>query len=104
VVGAVLNPTSVLYEEGRDVEYYIANAGGYTRNADKGRVAVQFANGSAEVKRKLLFLAHSPTPRPGSIVAVPEIPTDARVDTTALLGTIAQILTSAVAIIAIVVK
>jgi polysaccharide export outer membrane protein len=104
VVGAVLNPTSVLYEEGRDVEYYIANAGGYTRNADKGRVAVQFANGSAEVKRKLLFLAHSPTPRPGSVVAVPEIPADARVDTTALLGTIAQILTSAVAIIAIVVK
>jgi len=104
VVGAVLNPTSVLYRQGADVEYYIANAGGYTRNADKGRVAVQFANGSAQVKRKVLFLAQSPTPGPGSIVAVPEIPADAKVDTTALLGTIAQVLTSAVAIIAIVVK
>jgi hypothetical protein len=38
------------------------------------------------------------------VVTVPQIPQEDRVDTTALLGTIAQILTSAVAIIAIVTR
>jgi protein involved in polysaccharide export with SLBB domain len=104
VTGAVINPTSVLFKEGADLDYYIENAGGYARNADKGRVSVQFANGSAEVKRKLLFLAHSPTPGPGSIVAVAEVPAGEGVNVNQLLGTIAQVLTSAVAIIAIVVR
>ena len=104
VIGAVINPTSVLYKEGASLDYYIENAGGYARNADKGRVAVQFANGSAEVKRKLLFLAHSPTPGPGSVVAVSEIPQGEGLNVNQLLGTVAQVLTSAVAIIAIVVK
>ena len=104
VTGAVINPTSVLYRQGAGVDYYIENAGGYARNADKGRVSVQFANGSAEVKRKVLFLARSPTPGPGSVVAVAEVPEGEGVNVNQLLGTIAQVLTSAVAVIAIVVR
>jgi hypothetical protein len=104
VTGAVINPTSVLYQQGAGIDYYIENAGGYARNADKGRVSVQFANGSAEVKRKVLFLARSPTPGPGSVVAVAEVPEGEGVNVNQLLGTIAQLLTSAVAVIAIVVR
>jgi protein involved in polysaccharide export with SLBB domain len=104
VTGAVINPTSVLYQQGAGIDYYIENAGGYARNADKGRVSVQFANGSAEVKRKVLFLARSPTPGPGSVVAVAKVPEGEGVNVNQLLGTIAQLLTSAVAVIAIVVR
>jgi protein involved in polysaccharide export with SLBB domain len=101
VDGAVVSPTSVLYRAGANLDYYVANAGGYARNADRGRVSVRFANGSAEVKRTRLFLSTAPVPGPGSVVVVPEIPAGEGVNTTELLGTIAQILTSAVAIIAI---
>jgi protein involved in polysaccharide export with SLBB domain len=104
VVGAVIAPTSVLYEEGRDLEYYVANAGGYARNADKGRVSVRYADGSAQVKKKTLFVARAPKPGPGSVVTVPAVPLEDRVNFTELFGTIAQILTSAVAIIAIVTR
>jgi protein involved in polysaccharide export with SLBB domain len=104
VQGAVINPTSVMYSDGAELEYYVANAGGYARNADKGRVSVQYANGSAEVKQKFLFLARSPKPGPGSVVTVPGIPEGEGLNVNQLLGTVAQVLTSAVAIIAIVVK
>jgi hypothetical protein len=93
-----------MYRDGAELEYYVANAGGYARNADKGRVSVQFANGSAQVKQKFLFLARSPQPGPGSVVTVPEIPQGEGRNVNQLLGTLAQVLTSAVAIIAIVVR
>jgi protein involved in polysaccharide export with SLBB domain len=35
VTGAVTAPTSVLFREGADLEYYIENAGGYARRADR---------------------------------------------------------------------
>lgn len=47
VVGAVNSPKKVLFEEGRDRDYYIENAGGCRQDADRGRVSVGYANGSA---------------------------------------------------------
>ncbi len=72
VQGAVGAPTSVLYEEGANLDYYIGNAGGFTRFADEGRVSVRYANGSARVKKGgFLFFGSSPKPGPGSTVFVP---------------------------------
>ena len=71
VEGAVTSPSTVLYRQGAGLDYYIANAGGYARNADEGRVSVRYANGSAWVKRKFLFFGS--TPGPGSLVTVPLI-------------------------------
>jgi protein involved in polysaccharide export with SLBB domain len=71
VEGAVNSPTSVLYREGAGLGYYIANAGGYAPGADKGKVSVRYANGTADVAGGFLFFRSSPTPGPGSSVYVP---------------------------------
>jgi len=47
IVGAVRNPTSVVYQEGADVEYYLNRAGGLTPEADRKGVYIQKADGSA---------------------------------------------------------
>jgi protein involved in polysaccharide export with SLBB domain len=101
IEGAVTAPASVLYVEGADLDYYIANAGGYARSADKGRVAVQAANGSASVRRKFLFFSVDPEPGPGSFVYVPPKPEAEPFNTTQFITGIASLLTSVVAIIAI---
>ena len=72
VEGAVNTRVNVLYEEGANLDYYIGNAGGFTRFADEGRVSVRYANGSAKVKKGgFLFFGSSPKPGPGSTVFVP---------------------------------
>ena len=79
VEGAVNSITSVLYEEGADLDYYIDNAGGFTRLADEGGVSVRHANGSARVKKGgFLFFGSSPKPGPGSTIFVPEKDPSAR--------------------------
>ena len=45
VTGAVYTPTSVVYREGADLDYYLGNAGGLTSFADAGRISVRYANG-----------------------------------------------------------
>jgi polysaccharide export outer membrane protein len=47
VIGSVRNPTAVVYEENRDVEYYLNRAGGLNREADKDELHVVKADGSA---------------------------------------------------------
>lgn len=47
VIGSVRNPTAVLYEEGKDIEYYLNRAGGLTNDADKGELHIVKADGSA---------------------------------------------------------
>jgi protein involved in polysaccharide export with SLBB domain len=46
VVGEVFNPTSLLYERGQTVSYYLGRVGGMTRDADKKQVSVIAADGS----------------------------------------------------------
>jgi protein involved in polysaccharide export with SLBB domain len=102
VVGAVNSPTSVLFREGAGVGYYIDNAGGWARDADKGRVAVRYANGTARVPSKFLFFARSyPTPGPGSVITVPDKPAGEPFNLTGFMAAFAQILASTVAIIVI---
>ena len=77
VQGAVISPVTVLYREGEDLDYYIANAGGYREDADEDRVSVRFANGQAETREKVLLLWYSsPTPGPGSEITVPAVVPD----------------------------
>ncbi len=58
VIGAVYNQTAFLYEKGRNVDYYITLAGGYTENADEGNVYILKADGSAmKVGRGFLGLS-----------------------------------------------
>lgn len=71
VRGAVNSPVTVLFEEGRDVDYYLENAGGFRHDADEDRLSVRFANGQAETRSKFLFFSDDPKPMPGSTIHVP---------------------------------
>lgn len=46
VIGAVQNGASFVYEPKKDYAYYIDRAGGFTRNADKGKIYIIKADGS----------------------------------------------------------
>jgi polysaccharide export outer membrane protein len=47
VIGSVRNPTAVVHEDNRDVEYYLNRAGGLTKEADKDELHLVKADGSA---------------------------------------------------------
>jgi protein involved in polysaccharide export with SLBB domain len=84
VTGEVGFPGSVLYESGRDLDYYVLQAGGFTDRSDHGRVKLVQANG--KVKK-------SGHPDAGALIVVPAKPPDVRHDTlkdmAAIVGIIA---------------
>jgi protein involved in polysaccharide export with SLBB domain len=104
VRGAVHSPIAVAYRPGADINYYIDAAGGTTYNADKDRAYVQQPNGVVEPykKRALLIPDSRPEPLAGSVVVVPVEDPNEKKDWTAIAGSIAQVLASTVAIIAII--
>lgn len=104
VTGAVNAPTSVLYQEGEGIDYYIDNAGGFAQRADRARISVRYANGSARVVRKHLFFSTSPAPLPGSVISVHAKPEGEPLNVTHLVGSVAQIFAATVAIVAIAVR
>jgi polysaccharide biosynthesis/export protein len=94
VEGAVNSPVSILYKEGEGLSYYIANAGGYARNADRRGVHVKYANGSADVRRTKMLLFHaSPQPKPGSTITVPALAGNGGTDWEGALLKIGRIVT-----------
>jgi polysaccharide export outer membrane protein len=102
VQGGVVDPSSVQFQPGKSLAYYIRSAGGYSRNADKARVSIRYANGEADVtRRSLLFFRNSPEVRPGAIITVPVKPDAEPLNLTELLAATAQILASTVAIIVV---
>src|SRR5229473_1203790 len=102
VTGAVNSPGSVLWERGRDLNYYLSAAGGPSYRADPGRASVRYANGEVRTRHKTLFFSSDPTPRPGSEVFVPVRDTTQHTNYVALVGGIAQILGSTIAILYII--
>lgn len=101
VEGAVVSPTSVQYREGRNLKYYIENAGGWTRTSDRTRVSVRAANGSAQSVRGFFLWRRYPEVGPGSVIVVGAQPEPEPLDITGVLAATAQILASTVAIIVV---
>ena len=69
VMGEVGFETSVLFQEGETVQYYIEKAGGFTRRSEKDKVVVQYANG--ETSREGYF---NRKPDAGSVIFIPQGP------------------------------
>ncbi|MDM1295962.1 SLBB domain-containing protein [Sphingobacterium sp. N143] len=67
VVGEVLNPNNVVYVKGKKLKYYVNQAGGFTDNALKKRVFVQYANGAVKGKS-----GGYPDIKPGAEIVVPK--------------------------------
>jgi protein involved in polysaccharide export with SLBB domain len=101
VTGAVNSPVAVSYVAGRDIDYYIRAAGGPSRNAEEQRAYVTQPNGKVESRGRRLFVVTNPTPRPGSTIHVPTEDPMMKRDLVAAVGSIAQILASLVAIVAV---
>ncbi len=100
VDGAVLFPTSVVYEPGADLDYYIASAGGYARDADSGRTRVEYANGSVRTVGGWLFFKSKPDPQPGSRIFVPAKPprADGGIDLRSLVTILTAVTTMVVVV------
>ena len=64
VSGAVVQPSSLIYAKGKGVKYYIANAGGYAKDADIKSVYVVKANG-------MVVNAEDAKLAPGDVIVVP---------------------------------
>lgn len=102
VQGAVVAPVSVQYRPGMGMDYYIANAGGYARNADKGRASVRYANGSGDItRRRLLLFKSTPDVGPGAVITVPVKPDAEPFNTTQFMVSLAQVVASAATIIVV---
>ena len=101
VTGAVNSPVTVLYQDGEGFDYYLANAGGYRNDADKGRASVRYANGLARTRSKFLFWSSYPTPGPGSVVTVPAKDPADRFDTIGLITNLVGILGSLTTVIVV---
>lgn len=102
VQGAVVAPVSVQYRPGMGLDYYIANAGGFARNADKGRVSVRYANGSGDITRRtLLLFRNAPDVGPGTVITVPAKPDQEPFNTTQFFVSLAQVVASAATIIVV---
>ena len=101
VGGAVNAPGSVLWRRGAGIAYYINAAGGLTPDADAGRASVRFANGEARTRHRWFIFRSEPEPGPGSEVSVPVKPRREGTNLIALMGGVAQVLSSVVAIIVV---
>ena len=106
VTGAVNSPIAVAYVPGRDLPWYVRSAGGPAVRADLGRAYVTQPNGKVEAAVKRRFAPDShPVPRPGGVIFVPQRDPSERDSLTAFnaaFGTIASVLGSLVAVIAII--
>jgi polysaccharide biosynthesis/export protein len=103
VTGAVNSPTAVLYRQGAGLDYYISNAGGYARDADKGRVHVRYANGAGRaVGRTGLGVRSKPAPEPGSVVTVPHVLPEDRFDLRGAITDITQIVAALATVVVLI--
>ena len=70
VRGAVMSPSSIFFEEGENIDYYIKLAGGYKENADKDNATI-IASGGAARKAYSGFWSPNPSVPSGAIIDVP---------------------------------
>jgi len=86
VIGAVLNPMSLLYDDGHPLKYYINKSGGYARNAKKSKVYILYANGTTATRNRII--------QPGCQIVVPQKPKKPYRNNTATYLSIATVLAS----------
>ena len=70
--GELLNPTTVRHQENKTLKYYINNAGGFERRADKRKTFVIYPNGQIRATKKFLFFNNYPKVLAGSEIIVPK--------------------------------
>jgi polysaccharide biosynthesis/export protein len=103
VQGAVSSPGAVAYTRGKNLDWYVNAAGGYTQAADDHHPYVTQPNGEREgVKRKAVLADHVPSPKPGAVIYVPaRTVQEPGSNVVGLLSTAAQLLGTLITIIVV---
>ncbi len=86
VLGAVVNPTTIIFSNRQGARYYINRAGGFTRHSDHRRTVIVKANGEVMPMRQIRHINR------GDIILVPPKPRLVRLDKLKEVGSIASIL------------
>ncbi len=71
ISGELLYPVSARYENSNNFLDYISQAGGFTKEADKKRSYIVYANGSVDRTKRILFFNNYPKVKPGAEIIVP---------------------------------
>lgn len=100
VVGQVLFPTLIRYDNGASLSDYINNAGGFSERANKKKIFVLYANGTAQSTKSFLGIRSYPPVKPGSRIIIPEKPLEIKNRLSA--GEMVSILTSVTSVTALV--
>jgi protein involved in polysaccharide export with SLBB domain len=103
VQGAVNSPGPVAYTPGKNLDWYVDAAGGYTEKGDDDHPYVTQPNGEREgVKRRAVLADRVPRPKPGALVFVPSRTVQRPgSNITGVLSTAAQVLGALVTIIVV---
>jgi len=103
IVGGVHFPSSVLFEKGKGLNYYIKAAGGYTELADEDNATIRLANGRPVHEKQFLFWKYlSGDITAGSTIYVPVFEERQAIDWSGAIRDAAAILSSVATLILIV--
>ncbi|WP_075349937.1 SLBB domain-containing protein [Algoriphagus marinus] len=69
--GDLVYPTTLRLESGKSLKYYINNAGGFDRRANRKQTYVVYANGAVKRTKGFLGIRNYPSVEPGAEVIVP---------------------------------
>ena len=96
ISGWVNRTGTVQYVKGKSMKYYIERAGGFANDADKKRIAINYANGDIRLQKNyLLSLIKIPPPvRDGSTIVVYRAKSKPPFNITQFLNTTAATATS----------
>jgi len=101
VSGEVLKPTNIIYKPGRGISRYIIEAGGFTYNAIRRNIYVQYANGSIKATKKFILFRKYPKIIPGAEVFVPKRPAIQGIGLQGIVGITSALTSLAVIIVAL---
>lgn len=100
VNGEVLYPVITPYKKGKNMRYYISQAGGFSTQAKKNRVYVVYANGFVRSTHNFLFFRNYPSVDPGAEIFVPLKPEN-KMNAQQIIGITSGVSALALAIVAI---
>lgn len=78
LTGGVQNPLALSYKEGYNLRDYVAEAGGYSQDANKKLTYITYANGVSNQTKRFIIFKKYPKISPGAEIVIPLIPKNAK--------------------------
>lgn len=101
IIGSVAMNTEIPYEKGKNVNYYVNKAGGYTENSSKKQIFNNYPNKITSRTKNFIFFKIKPKVLPGTVINIPLKPVKEKKDIKEIIA-IASLATSMTTMLAIV--